>query len=111
MSPEEIKRHLKIEAPRLHRYRNFAEKYGIEDFETFVAMYDVDELSQHLPEYPSAEEKEALPPLIGVAVQADAGYIDYRKSNNTFELIMQWQEKTGNFEQNAIFFTSRDREE
>ena len=106
MTPEEIRRHLDIEAPRLHRYRNFTEKYGIEDFEQFVALYDVDELSRFLPEHPSAAEKVALAELVGV--KGEVGYIDYRKSNHTFELIMQWQEKTGNFEQNALFFTSDD---
>lgn len=108
MTSEEIKRHLEIEKPRLDRYRTFAERYEVEDFEKFVAFYDVDELARFMPPYPSDEDKAALKEVMGAT--GEVGYIDYRKSNNTFELIMQWQEKTGKYEQNAIFFTSDDEQ-
>jgi len=109
MEPLDIQRHLEIEKARLPRYRNFCERYGIEQFEEVVALYDIDELVGFMPPYPSEEDKLALQQLIGT--RGEAGYMDYRKSNNTFELIMQWQEKTGNFGQNALFFTQSDGSE
>ncbi len=107
MTPEEAKRQLDYERPRLVRYRTFAEEYEVEDFETLVALYDIDELRRFLPANPSSEEKAVLRSLIGT--RGLVGYMDYAKSNHTFELIMRWQEKTQNFEENALFFTKKDQ--
>lgn len=106
MTEQEIARHLEIEKARLPQYRNFCEAYGIEQFEVMVALYDIDELSAHLPHQPSEAQQKALQEVIGTT--GVPGYMDYIKSNNTFELIMRWQEKLQNFEANAIFFTKND---
>ena len=79
----------------VEKYKAFAEKYGITDLEKFVKLYDVFELVSFLPANPSEEDKRVLQELVGV--EAPFGYMDYYRSGNTFELIMQWQEKTGNF--------------
>ncbi len=47
------------------------------------------------PPKPTEKEKAALQRLIGVKGET-YGYMDYVKSNNTFELIMQWREATDN---------------
>jgi hypothetical protein len=106
MTEQEMARHLEIEKPRLPQYRNFCEAYGLEPFEVVVALYDVDELTAHLPPSPTEAQKAALQKLIGTT--GVPGYMDYIKSNNTFELIMRWQESTQSFEDNAIFFTKDD---
>jgi hypothetical protein len=109
MSPEEIQKHLEIEKPRLAQYRNFCERYEIDNFELFVALYDISEIESFMPPHPDPAEKQALNELVGTT--GVAGYMDYIKSNNTFELIMQWQEKTGSHQQNAIFFTQKDKDD
>jgi len=98
MHPFELEKH------RLDRYRAFAETYGISDFETLVRLYDIDDLEAFLPPQPTAEEKMTLNALIGL--RGVEGYMDYVKSNHTFELIMQWQERTGNQGHTAMFFPS-----
>lgn len=95
-----------LEKHRLDRYMAFADLYDIQDRETFVALYEIDELQAFLPATPSQEEKSALNGLIGV--KGVSGYMDYVKSNHTFELIMQWQEMTGNHERTALFLTPKD---
>ncbi|MCI4669061.1 MAG: hypothetical protein MRZ79_13080 [Bacteroidia bacterium] len=94
---------LELEKHRLERYRNFALLYKLpeEKFEQFVALYEISELEAFMTPEPTLKERQIFSELIGV--QGVAGYMDYIKSNNTFELIMQWQEQTGNFG-NSIFF-------
>lgn len=94
---------LVLEKHRLDQYRRFADAYQVEDFETLVKLYDIDDLQGFLPAQPSEKEKQILRELIGVT--GVKGYIDYIKNNNTFELVMQWQEQTGNFG-SALFFNS-----
>ncbi len=74
--------------------KQFCEAYGIQDSSQLEKLYEVKELMAFLPANPSPSEQEALRELIGVT--SVSGYLDYVKSNNTFELIMQWREKTGN---------------
>jgi hypothetical protein len=85
----------------LEKYIQFFEKWELQDFENFVKYYDIYELTAFLPPNPSSKEKETLKNLIGTTTES--GYLDYQKSNNTFELIMQWREKTGNFGDDNIF--------
>jgi hypothetical protein len=84
---------MNIESHRLDRYRAFAAIYDIQELERLVELYEIDDLFAFLPSMPTAEEKQALRELIGVT--GVPGYMDFRKSNNTFELIMQWRERTG----------------
>lgn len=93
-----------LEKHRLHRYEQFAASYGIQDLETLVRLYEIDDLEAFLPVHPAESEKMALQALIGV--EGEEGYMDYQKSNHTFELIMQWQEQTGNQDQTALSFGS-----
>ncbi|MEL7341464.1 MAG: hypothetical protein AAGM67_13365 [Bacteroidota bacterium] len=95
-----------LEKHRLDRYMAFADLYDIKDRETFVELYEIDELQAFLPVSPTSEEKSALNQLVGV--KGVSGYMDYVKSNHTFELIMQWQEMTGNHERTALFLTPKD---
>ncbi len=97
-SPIELEKH------RIEKYRNFATSYKVPEdkFESFVALYDIDELESFMSPNPSEKDCQVFSELIGV--KGVQGYMDYIKSNNTFELIMQWQEQTGNFD-HAIFFT------
>jgi hypothetical protein len=74
----------------------FLQSYDIADPESFNQLYEIDELVLFLPPQPTPAEKQALHEVIGVLGE-NYGYMDYVKSNNTFELIMQWKEKTGNF--------------
>ncbi|GAB4410304.1 MAG: hypothetical protein OHK0039_14570 [Bacteroidia bacterium] len=92
-----------LEKYRLHRYRAFADLYGVDDLETLVKLYEIEDLEAFLPAQPSPTEKQALNQLVGV--KGVEGYMDYAKVHNTFELIMQWQEMSGNVGRNAIFFT------
>lgn len=94
---------LELEKHRIDRYRNFAALYKLNDgkFEQFVELYDIAELESFMPPRPTLKERQIFSELIGV--KGVSGYLDYIKSNNTFELIMQWQEQTGNFG-HAIFF-------
>ena len=79
----------------MHPHTILFNKYEIENIEAFSRLYDIDELVLFLPENPTPAEKEALRELIGVQ-GVTYGYMDWIKSNNTFELIMQWRERTGN---------------
>ena len=93
-----------LEKHRLPRYQAFAERYGISDLETLVRLYEIDDLETFLPAQPTALERATLDTLIGV--RGVEGYMDYVKSNHTFELIMQWQERTGNQGLTALSFPS-----
>ncbi|MEM6764356.1 MAG: hypothetical protein AAF824_13365 [Bacteroidota bacterium] len=86
---------IELEKHRLERYHSFAKTYHIQDFELFVELYDIDELSAFMPTVPTEKEMYILNELIGT--MGTPGYMDYEKSNNTFELIMQWREQTGNY--------------
>ena len=88
-------KNLEHDQHHLDKYKAFAELYGIEDLETFVRLYDIFELVSFMPSEPTEAQKKALQELIGV--EAPFGYMDYYRSGNTFELVMQWQEKTGDF--------------
>ena len=95
---------LEFEKPRLPQYRNFATLYDVPDeqFEMFVGLYDIDELQAFMPPAPTPNERAIFKQLMGV--QGEKGYMDYVKSNNTFELIMQWREQTGNYGENNLRF-------
>lgn len=99
------------ELHRIHQYQDFAGRYGIggEAFIRLVELYEIDDLESFLPALPAEAEKEALRTLIGV-VGEGAAYMDWVKAGNTFELIQQWQELTGNHEQTALLFTREDTE-
>lgn len=86
---------LRHEQHHLERYKAFCHLYGIADWELCTKLYEIDELICFMPPHPTEQEREALASLIGTT--CESGYWDYYKSNNTFELIMQWQEKTGQF--------------
>ncbi|MCU0450504.1 MAG: hypothetical protein MUC97_11790 [Bernardetiaceae bacterium] len=86
----------------LDKYRAFCELYGITNLTEFVRLYDIYELTCFLPAQPTEAQKLALQAVLGA--MAESGYLDYQRSNNTFELIMQWQERTGNFDQHALNF-------
>ena len=97
---------MQYEKERLPKYEEFCRRYGIEELEKVVDLYDVDELMSFVPAKPTQLEAQVMRELIGVRGQS--GYMDYRKSNNTFELIMQWQEKTHNHDLNAMSFVKRE---
>ncbi|WP_448518161.1 hypothetical protein [Rhodoflexus sp.] len=86
----------------LAQYRAFAEIYEVEKFDQLVALYNVYDLICFLPAQPTAEQKRIFNSLIGVT--AESGYMDYQRSNNTFELIMQWQEESGSFDNYTLPF-------
>jgi hypothetical protein len=86
----------------LDKYKAFCKLYGIQDWESIVKLYDIFELVSFLPPNPTEKEKTALQNVIGA--ETESGYLDYKRSNNTFELIMQWQEATENWENTAIGF-------
>lgn len=90
------------EAHWIEQYRAFAALYEVEKFDELVNLYNVYDLTCFLPASPTAEDKQILNQLIGVT--AESGYMDYQRSNNTFELIMQWQERRGNYDNHAISF-------
>jgi hypothetical protein len=102
-----MKSPLELEKHRLERYETFAEEYAIpkEKFETFVGLYEIDDLQSFLPPKPTGKQRQVLNELIGV--KGVQGYMDYEKSQHTFELIMQWQEQMASFD-HAIFFTKKD---
>lgn len=89
---------ISLESHRIERYRNFATLYEIKEsnFDTFVGLYDIDDLLSFMPQTPSTKEKQILNELIGVT--GVEGYLDHRKAHNTFELIMLWREQTGNWD-------------
>lgn len=79
----------------MNAQNQFYQTYEIQDAELFSSLYDIDELILFLPSQPTQAEKKALQQISGVQ-GVTYGYIDWIKSNNTFELIMQWRERTGN---------------
>ncbi len=79
----------------MHPHTTFFNSYDIEDIEAFSELYEIDELVLFLPQNPTPAEKKVLQELLGLR-GVTYGYMDWVKSNNTFELIMQWREKTGN---------------
>jgi hypothetical protein len=98
MNPEDIKHDLF----HTDKYEAFCRIYGIEDILTVVKLYDIFELVSFFPPKPTEHEKKVLQSLIGI--QAESGYMDYQRSNNTFELIMQWQEQTDNLANTPLPF-------
>lgn len=96
---------------RIAQYRRFQAAYDIPEanFEPLLQLYDIDDLEAFLPPSPSAAEKQILQTLIGVK-GVRSGYMDWAKSGHTFELIMQWQELTGNHANTALFLTPKERE-
>ncbi len=80
----------------MHPHTIFFKTYEIDNIEAFSQLYEIDELILFLPQHPTLAEKKALYELVGLQ-GVTYGYMDWVKSNNTFELIMQWREKTGNF--------------
>ena len=84
------------DAHQMAQYEAFAKLYDIKDLATFIQLYDVFELVSFMPSQPTEEEKALFNELLGTTT--DSGYMDYQRSNNTFELIMQWQERTGRFD-------------
>ncbi len=75
--------------------KEFCERYQLSNPQVVGRLYEIAELAQHMPKNPSPLEIKALQELIGV--EGQSVYVDYVRSGNTFELIMQWREKTGNF--------------
>jgi hypothetical protein len=92
---------LRNDAHHLDKYKAFCELYEIKDFEKFVRLYDIYELTCFLPAQPDHRDKVLLNELNGVT--AESGYLDYTRSTNTFELIMQWQERRGQFSHQLPF--------
>ncbi|WP_027002501.1 hypothetical protein [Hugenholtzia roseola] len=87
------------DTPKETRIAAFCSRYEIEDAQKVADLYEIDELVAFLPTYPTDSEKQALQQLLGVAwIDSFYGYMDWHKSTNTFELIMQWREKTGNYD-------------
>lgn len=72
----------------------FYQVYEINDPQKIESLYEINELLIFLPPKPTTHEKQVFHELIGV--KGESGYLDYDKSNNTFELLMQWREKTNN---------------
>ncbi|HAI76529.1 MAG TPA: hypothetical protein DCM08_09805 [Microscillaceae bacterium] len=75
----------------------FCESYQIGNIALLQQLYEIDELVLFMPPRPTAEQVAVFNQLLGA--QADSGYLDYTRSTNTFELIMQWREQTGQWEQ------------
>ncbi|MDX2283721.1 MAG: hypothetical protein NW241_06140 [Bacteroidia bacterium] len=82
------------ERHRIGQYYRFAEIYEVQQLDLLVRLYDVDDLEAFMPPAPSPLEKQVFNELLGV--QGVSGYMDWEKSANTLELILQWQERTGN---------------
>lgn len=92
---EEIAR-LKIQFPndseRIEAYWDFAKIYEIPEdkFADFVRLYDINELENAMPKSPNSFQKKLFTKLIGV--EGNAVYLDYFRSNNSFEIVMQFFE-------------------
>lgn len=99
-----MKNALHHERLRLKDYERFANLYSIPDeqFRLFVHLYDIDELSANMPEYPTVQQREALQKVLGA--EGISAYLDYYKTANTFELVMQWQEELDDFSRHAISY-------
>lgn len=80
---------------QIAKYQFFCELYEIPFTEEFVRLYEIEELMAFLPPNPTQEQKTVFKNLIGV--ESESIYVDYQKSTNTFELLMQWQEQTNSF--------------
>lgn len=96
MNPLELEKH------RLTRYQEFARRYQVENLDLLVKLYEIDDLESFLPPSPSPYEQKIFNQLIGT--EGTTGYMDYAKSNHTFELIMSWQELTDNHGNTAMSF-------
>jgi hypothetical protein len=92
---ENLAESLKHDLHHIDKYKAFCDLYEIENFEQFVKLYDIYELVAFLPANPTADDKKILNSLNGTHIES--GYTDYQRSNNTFELIMLWQEKKDDF--------------
>ncbi|QHT68240.1 hypothetical protein GXP67_17130 [Rhodocytophaga rosea] len=79
----------------MNAHARFCQAYEIEEVELLGRLYEIDELILFLPPQPTVEEKKILQALLGLQGET-YGYMDWVKSNNTFELIMQWREQTEN---------------
>lgn len=95
---------------RLKDYERFAELYSIpeERFRLFVHLYDIDELQAAVPEYPTVAQREAFNKVLGA--EGVSAYLDYYKTANTFELVMQWQEELDDFSRHAMSFNDFSEE-
>ena len=78
----------------MNNLEDFCRVYDIKDAQKIESLYEIGELLIFMPPNPTAFEKQVFQKLIGV--QGEVGYLDYNKSNNTFELLMQWREQTNN---------------
>jgi len=79
-------------------YALFCKRWNIDDVKKVEDMYHLEDLKAFLPDEPTEKDKIALNSVLGASFDNFYGYMDYQKSTNTFELIMQWREKTGIFE-------------
>ncbi len=76
----------------------FIKNYALTELEqkTIENLYELNEIILFLPKNPTTSQVQSFKKILGV--QIGSGYLDYQKSNNTFELIMQWREIEGIFE-------------
>lgn len=95
-----------FEKDRQAAYEDFARRYELPDAATLAHLYDINELNDFLPPQPNEEQKAIIQKLAGLEGMP-SGYLDYRRSNNTFELLMQYTEATG--QQKGISFIPKDR--
>lgn len=79
-------------------YTLFCKKWNIEDIKKVEQLYHLEDLKTFLPQEPTEKDKAVLNSVLGASFDNFYGYMDYQKSTNTFELIMQWREKTGKWE-------------
>ena len=82
----------------INGYALFCQQWNIDDIKKVEEMYHLEDLKAFLPDEPTEKDKIALNSVLGASFDNFYGYMDYQKSTNTFELIMQWREKTGKFE-------------
>lgn len=94
-----------FEKDRQAAYEDFARRYELTDPAQLAHLYDINELNDFLPPEPTKEQKSIVQNLVGLE-GVPSGYIDYQRSNNTFELLMQYTEATG--QQKGITFTPKD---
>lgn len=81
-----------------NEYTLFCKKWNIEDIKKVEQLYHLEDLKTFLPQEPTEKDKAVLNSVLGASFDNFYGYMDYQKSTNTFELIMQWREKTGKWE-------------
>lgn len=82
----------------INGYALFCQRWNIDDVQKVEQLYHLEDLKSFLPDEPTEKDKIALNSVLGASFDNFYGYMDYQKSTNTFELIMQWREKTGKFE-------------